>query len=112
MNADVGRRLHHTSTLVNSRKTRGGLRLERRWILDYVRVGQSTRKLDFMYKRDSNYVGEAFTWAVLEKCAPGWSKRIQEMSMRYGYTLADDMVAAGLGSDRPRDIEDAAVQPA
>jgi hypothetical protein len=107
-NADA---LEHTSTMVNSRKTRSFLKWAR-WILDYVRVGQSTCKLDFMYKRDSSYVDEPFTWAVLEKCAPGWSKKIQEMSMRYGYTAADDMIAAGLVAESDKDIQDGAVQPA
>jgi hypothetical protein len=75
-------------------------------------MGQSTKKLDFMYNRESSYVGGPFTWALLEKHAPGWSKRIQELSVRYGYTAADDMVASGLSSEVNKGIEDGAVQPA
>ena len=91
--------LRTTSTLVHSRKTRPWLRWAR-WVLDYTGIGQSTRKLDFMYNRDASYVGGPFTWEALEQHAPGWAKPIQEMAIRYGYTVADDMVAAGLTSDR------------
>lgn len=107
--------LRNTSTLVHSRKTRPGLRWAR-WLLDYVGIGQSTPKLDFMYDRASSYVGEPFTWAALERHAPGWAKPIQEMSIRYGYTTADDMVASGVASEgasgRVKDLQDGTVQPA
>lgn len=103
--------LHNTSTLVNSRKVRPLMKWAR-WILNYAHLGQSTRKLDFMYKRESSYFGEPFTWAVLEKWAPGWSKKIQAMSIRYGYNALDDMAAAGLPSEGIKDIEDATFLPA
>jgi hypothetical protein len=57
-------------------------------------------------------MGEPFTWRVLESCAPGWSKKIQEMSMRYGYNATDDLIAAGSPSEGIKDIEDAAFHPA
>jgi hypothetical protein len=103
--------LGSTSTLVNSRTTRRGLRWVR-WILDYVSLGQSTKKLDFMYDHRDNYVGERFTWDCLERVAPGWAKRIQEMAIRYGYTAADDTIAMGMESSGVKEIEDGAMQTA
>ena len=102
--------LESTSTLVNSRKTKRGLRWVR-YILDRLHLGQSSTKFDFLYNRDASYVDRPFTWDVLERCAPGWSKRIQEESIRYGYSAADDMVAAGLVPEESKDVKHGAVQP-
>jgi hypothetical protein len=102
--------LESTSTMINSRKTRRGLRWAR-YLLDRFKFGQSSSKFDFMYDRDSSYLDQPFTWEVLEQHAPGWSKRIQEISLRYGYTVQDDMVAAGVASGDLKDIDDASVQP-
>jgi hypothetical protein len=82
-----------TSTLTNSRKIKRGLGMMR-YLLDRLGVGQSSKRFDFLYDRNRSYVGEPFTWDVLETHAPGWSKRIREISSRYGYSTADDLAAA------------------
>ena len=102
--------LENTSTLVNSRKTKPGLRWAR-YILDRLRLGQSSTRFDFLYNREAHYVEQPFTWEALERHAPGWSKRIQEESIRYGYSAADDMVAAGLAPAESKDVKHCAVQP-
>ncbi len=102
--------LAKTSTMVNSRKTRPALRWAR-YILDRLRLVPSKPAFDFLYNRNSCYLGHPFTWDVLEQHAPGWSKRIAELSIRYGYTAQDDLIAAGLSHHDSKDIQDGSLQP-
>ena len=101
--------LRKTSTLSYSRKSRPSLKWARD-NLDRLHLGQSTPWLDFMYNRNLSYIGLPFTWDVLEEHAPGWGKRIQELSYHYGYTADDDRVAVGLVREESKDIQHAAVQ--
>ncbi len=85
------RPLDRTSTRVNTRR-RG--RLLRR-VFDKLGYVPHSKRLDFLHTDSVAYVDRPFTWAELERHAPGWSGTIRDQARRYGYTDADDAEAVG-----------------
>jgi len=86
VNADYGI-LQKTNTSINTRKPSGSARP--RSLLGWLARGRPAEKTDESF----SYTGEPFTWAVLEKHAPGWSSRIMDLARRYGYSVEDDHLA-------------------
>lgn len=102
--------LAQTSTLTNSRKTRPQFQFLRH-LLDRLHRAQSSTAFDFIYDPHCGYLdGMEFTWNELEDYAPGWSARIRETAIRYGYDDVTGVGAIRLRSGVLKDIQRRAVQ--